>query len=234
MKRAVFVVTTILTLALAMGAAADKAGKEEATGGALVNQAMLSKEDRTWDSYAQILDTYYEALRDDWELESMLKLFCEPYQANMEQTGYMLKDVDGNGTDELLIMDLGGEVYELYTLVNGKPVWVAEGWARNSYYLSSDGGFVNHSSDGASYSRDYLLDIAGAELVVREGVVSDYDEEKQAEVWYFTRDKDLDTGNDTRISEEEAYEKIKMYEAMSVLNPEGVVPFQSYDAASPF
>ncbi len=234
MKRAVFIVTTILALALAMGAAADKAEKEEATGGALENQAMLSKEDRTWDSYAQILDTYYEALRDDWELESMLKLFCEPYQADMEQTGYMLKDVDGDGTEELLIMGLGGEVYELYTLVNGKPVWVAEGWARNSYYLSSDGGFVNHSSDGASYSRETLLDLAGGELVVREGVVSDYDEEKQAEVWYFTRDKDLDTGNDTRISEEEAYEKIKMYKEMSVLNPEGVVPFQSYDAASPF
>ncbi|WP_102409811.1 hypothetical protein [Beduinella massiliensis] len=209
-------------------------GAEAYEDGVFESEPFSPQESRQWDSYAQILDTYYEALHDEWKLEDMLGLFCEPYQADMEQTGYMLQDVDGNGTDELLIMGLDGEVYQLYTLLNGSPLWVMEGWTRNTYYLSNDGGFVNQGSDGAAFSRNYILDLVGAELVVREGVISDYDEEAQDVVWYFTRDRDLDTGNDTVISEEEAYALMDKYDAMAVQNPEGVIPFKSYGADSPF
>ena len=46
---------------------------------------------------------------------------------------------------------------DMYTIVEETPVRVMEGWARNSYYLLSDGMFFCVSSGGAAYSNEELL-----------------------------------------------------------------------------
>ncbi len=190
------------------------------------------KADEEWDSFTQILDIHYDVLSEEWASKENSYLFYEPQQAywmNRENTGYMIRDIDGNGIEELLILDIGGEVYKLFVLSNGKPVQILQGWARNTIYLSCDGGFVNHGSDGAAYSRDYLFDLGGTELIVREGVISDYDEVGQEELWFYTEDWDLNTANDKLITRDEAFAYIERFEAMRDFNPGGITLFTDYN-----
>lgn len=74
--------------------------------------------------------------------------------------GYMFYDVDGNGTEELIIADMldddGGpwdnRILLMYSLAGGKPVLVIDGWSRNRYYLLNDGTIYHEGSSGAAYS----------------------------------------------------------------------------------
>lgn len=74
--------------------------------------------------------------------------------------GYMFYDVDGNGTEELIIADMldddGGpwdnRILLMYSLAGGKPVLVIDGWSRNRYYLLDDGTIYHEGSGGAAYS----------------------------------------------------------------------------------
>ena len=74
--------------------------------------------------------------------------------------GYMFYDVDGNGTEELIIADMldddGGpwdnRILLMYSLAGGKPVLVIDGWSRNRYYLLDDGTIYHEGSSGAAYS----------------------------------------------------------------------------------
>lgn len=71
--------------------------------------------------------------------------------------GYTLYDVDGNGIEELIIADTGEGVWDnrimlMYTLHDGKPVLLIDGWARNSYYLLNDNTIFNEGSGGAAYT----------------------------------------------------------------------------------
>lgn len=74
--------------------------------------------------------------------------------------GYMFYDVDGNGTEELIIADMldddGGpwdnRILLMYSLAGGKPVLVIDGWSRNRYYLLDDGTIYHEGSSSAAYS----------------------------------------------------------------------------------
>ena len=74
--------------------------------------------------------------------------------------GYMFYDVDGNGTEELIIADMldgdGGpwdnRILMMYSLLDDKPVLVIDGWSRNRYYLLDDGTIYHEGSSGAAYS----------------------------------------------------------------------------------
>ncbi|MCH5275663.1 MAG: hypothetical protein J1E65_07470 [Lachnospiraceae bacterium] len=71
--------------------------------------------------------------------------------------GYTFYDVDGNGTEELIIADTGEGLWDnrillMYTLCEDKPVLVIDGWVRNRYYLLNDGTIYNEGSSGAAYT----------------------------------------------------------------------------------
>lgn len=74
--------------------------------------------------------------------------------------GYMFYDVAGNGIEELIIADRledDGSVWDnriltMYSLLEGKPVRIIDGWARNQYYLLNDGTIYHAGSGGAAYS----------------------------------------------------------------------------------
>ena len=74
--------------------------------------------------------------------------------------GYVFYDVDGNGTEELIIADMldgdGGpwdnRILLMYSLADDKPALLIDGWARNRYYLLNDGTIYHEGSSGAAYS----------------------------------------------------------------------------------
>lgn len=71
---------------------------------------------------------------------------------------YALQDLNDDGIQEMIVLDphwtLPGNsrILALYTLQNGSPLLIDEGWARSRLYLLQDGTFYHEGSGGAAYS----------------------------------------------------------------------------------
>ena len=75
--------------------------------------------------------------------------------------GWLLRDLDGDGTSELLLgADWGdgyGVIFNIYRLDGAKAVRVVDGWSRSQYFLCSDGTLAHEWSGGADHwGRTYL------------------------------------------------------------------------------
>lgn len=84
--------------------------------------------------------------------------------------GYALRDLDRDGTPELIIAGIGtdefaeGMVYDLYTLYQNTPAQLAVSQARNRWYLRDDNLMLNEASGGAGFSFYSLYRKTGTEL----------------------------------------------------------------------
>ncbi len=68
------------------------------------------------------------------------------------EMGYRIEDLSGDGIPELAVGERNGMTNALYTLVDGKPELVFEGWYRSSYVYMGDGYFYYYGSNSASES----------------------------------------------------------------------------------
>ena len=66
------------------------------------------------------------------------------------EMGYLVEDLSGDGIPELAVGQLGGPINALYTLVDGQPELVFEGWYRSSYVYMGDGHFYYYGSSSAA------------------------------------------------------------------------------------
>ena len=67
--------------------------------------------------------------------------------------GWLLRDLDGDGTELLLGADWGDGhtvIFNIYRLDGAKAVRVVDGWSRSRWYLCTDGSLAHEGSDGAS------------------------------------------------------------------------------------
>lgn len=140
--------------------------------------------------------------------------------------GYLKKDLDGDGTEELLIgaNDTGADgmpctvLYHLYTISGEEPVSVLKGWERNRYYLCENGMIANEGSSGAADSEYSYFVYQGAELKLQEAVFYDGERDKE-NPWFYAAEPSGDAGSAQPISEEEA-EEIRnryVYQALSLI-----------------
>ena len=71
-----------------------------------------------------------------------------------QSPGWLLRDLDGDGTPELLLgADWGdgyGVIFNIYRLDGAKAVRVVDGWSRSRWYLCTDGSLAHEGRDGAS------------------------------------------------------------------------------------
>lgn len=123
--------------------------------------------------------------------------------------GYLLKDLDGNGTDELLFGEnhddgWNGIVYNIYTISDGALVHVADGWERNRYYLCENGYIANEGSGGASESTYCYYTYEGTKLTLVEAVVYDASSDPENPWFYTTEEPFSETASLTPVSEADA------------------------------
>lgn len=128
-------------------------------------------------------------------------------QSGYETLGYIKKDLDNDGIDELIF---GGTVnkdgttiiYDIFTIQDGTDVHAVAGWERNTYYLCTDGTIANEGSSGAAYSNWTYFKYSNAKLDMKETVYTD--DKVPGQKYYYATDVALKT--EKPISEEQAKE----------------------------
>lgn len=130
------------------------------------------------EAYATVIGEYDTALKEGWDAAQVMeaglnymaadRFFPEP----LESIGYGVADLDGNGTEELVIGSLaedefyGKLVFSLYTLdSSGVPQLLLDSTERSRYYYAGGSKFANLSSSGWNESFATTLELKGRELV---------------------------------------------------------------------
>ena len=169
--------------------------------------------------YAEQIGRYYTALSEKWNEEKyfdneMSALPYYYYEGNpLENVGFGFVDLDNDGYWELIIgailnAEQDPTVFEIWTLVDGEPVMLAQGGARNRYvleYVEEDNVWyvVNEGSNSAFSHATYYLMLNEGKFEVVQGIIFDAEADEQ-NPWFMTYDLDEDVSNDEPIDEETA------------------------------
>ena len=164
--------------------------------------------------YAAQIRRYYTAVMDLWDIGMYLENGMSPLPVNycagnpLENVGFGLVDLDGDGVWELIIgATKDHAVFEIWTMENGAPVMLAQSGSDNRYLLlrtqEQTWQIVNEATNNIASFATYYMTLEGGKLKVVQGVVFDAfaDEENP---WFLTKDLDWDVSNDTPIDEETA------------------------------
>ncbi|MBS6397202.1 MAG: hypothetical protein KH452_08640 [Clostridiales bacterium] len=133
--------------------------------------------------------------------------------------GYLIDDIDGNGTDELIFGGnadesdswFDGIIYDIYTISDGELVHVLNGWERNRYFLCENGMIANEGSGSAFESTNSYFTLEGDVLDLVEAITWTYNGEDETWVYYYMTESEYDTENAEIISEEQADAVIEKY-----------------------
>ena len=161
--------------------------------------------------YADVLAKYKKALSEKWDSDKLEKndmsaVYYQIYTSDKcdltERIGYAFRDVNNDGTVELLIGDISEDesvIFDVYTTVDRKPAHVASGWYRNRYYLY-DYGICNEYSESAFASGFRIYDLMHNTTDFTPSIDFRYDSEKDADQPYFIAYSD---GEYEQFSEED-------------------------------
>ena len=166
--------------------------------------------------YHEQIGRYYTALTEKWNegmyFENGLSALPYYYYEGdpLQNVGFGFVDLDNDGHWELVIgaimnAETDPSVFEIWTLVDGSPVMLAQGGYRNRYvlqYVEEDGMWyvVNEASNSAFNSATYYLMLNEGHFEVVQGLVFDAEADLE-NPWFLTYDMDWDVSNDTPIDE---------------------------------
>lgn len=172
------------------------------------------------DYYEELIAAARECVINNDEEVSEAYDFSTAIYMNREYEilGYMIEDIDGNGTDELILGENAakpdstwdGIIYDIYTISDGELVHVLDGWERNRYYFCENGMIANEASGGAGYSAYTYFTFDGTELYLVESVIYDGWRD-ETNPWFYSTETYDDTENAEPISEEQALAIMKKY-----------------------
>lgn len=199
-------------------------------------------------NYDEVIELYIRAIKERWDSDKISEFGFEPccFISSLEKDGYILKDLDQDGSDELIILSRDSlessryqnedMLYAVYTMKNGKPIRVLDSWTRSRNYLCADGGIYNEGSDGASYSTWCIRDIKNGRIVVREGVQTADKMDANGEYLeggvYLRMTESHKLYDGEEISEEQADADLERYQKMLITDDRNFVSFAEYEKKS--
>ena len=126
-----------------------------------------------------------------------------------QSPGWLLRDLDGDGTPELLLgADWGdgyGVIFNIYRLDGAKAVRVVDGWSRSRWYLCTDGSLANEGSSSAFESSYSYYRYTSGELQHLETLLY-LDDGSGGSPWRYsvTTDQYVNSGDFHSVTEAEA------------------------------
>lgn len=199
-----------------------------------VSQEFLMDSITDYPEYDEIIRKYYYGAVSNWTIQEFSEnglCYLFGYDPDINEMGYCVMDIDGDGTDELLIGLCKYEesmIYDLYTIIEGERVQILSSGERDRYYLCQNNVIANEGSGGALNSSNSYYHLENGKLKIKESVFFDgyYDSENP---WFYTQEEPhADYSNP--VSEETARSLIAKYEyqnipfiLLSTLNSENVI-----------
>ncbi len=182
-------------------------------------------------AYDAIIQNYISGFEAGWgsaDFDEYGLCYLAAYLSGADGMGYYLTDLDGDGTEELLVGEKGekddeyaedaytGMFYEMYTLDadTEDAVCVAVSGERSRYYLCTDGTIGYEGSGGYNYFCTGHYQFNGSALEVLSFVL--YDGNYDSENPYFYSTTDTWDDYSTPISESEAAAICDGYEYMEI------------------
>ncbi len=197
---AIFLIAIISILGLT-GCIYDK--KEETkTNSTSVNETKVKEVD--YSPYYELINTVTTGLINGFTDEQIRDMdvsvvFFEKYYrhlngyGNINDLGYTIKDIDGNGVNELIFGFLAEQnddkelgcngILDIYTIRDGKLAHVLDGWERCHFRIRNDGVIVNRGSGGASTFGCNYFEYKNDTLTQTEEVFRDY------ENWFYSNER---------------------------------------------
>ena len=132
----------------------------------------------TQEAYAVVVGEYYTAMEEEWDASELMDaglnyMIAECYQNNpLENIGYAIIDIDGDGIEELLIGVMvedefySNMIFELYTLDDkGVHRLVFDSSERNRYYYAGENRFANLGSGAFNESFETTVKFEDGEII---------------------------------------------------------------------
>ena len=211
----------LLTLTLLTGCRNPRAelpAETNPTASSTETQGTMAESDTPSNSidavYAPQIERYYTAISQQWDENAywdheMSAIAAYYYNGTaLDNVGFTLMDLDGNGIRELMIGAILGSdrdplVFEIWTVRNGEPVMLAQSGSHNRYYLQYDQeddlwSVAYEAENGAANHAVYYLQLVDGEFHVIQGVVFDA-LANENDPWFMAYDLDWDVSNDTPI-----------------------------------
>lgn len=151
-------------------------------------------------------------------------MFSNPYTnlKSLNNVGYALIDIDGNGVPELLIGDnesvSDGVIIDLYTYIDDSIVYLDTSDERYGINLSKNGRIYRYGSGGAGLKEveECKIDMDNLKLTTVEGVLYDEDDAKDTPWFYgegdeYSNSNGYDISKMKNITEEEGMNKWDEY-----------------------
>lgn len=169
--------------------------------------------------YEQQIKRYHTAISQQWDMDvywdqEMSSMVVHYYDGTpLDNVGFTLMDLDGDGIPELIIgAILGSErdplVFEIWTVHNGEPVLLAQSGSHNRYYLQYSEeedlwSVAYEAENGAANHAVYYLQLVEGEFRVIQGIIFDAFASEN-DPWFMAYDLDWDVSNDIPVDEETA------------------------------
>lgn len=179
--------------------------------------------------YGDLLDNYFDALLQGLEpmdYEDRGLNYLPGIVKDINEVGYCLQDMDGDGSTELLIGSVSDNlIYAMYTMKDDKEVQLIDAGERNTYQLTSDGVFLNRGSNGAASYGYNLYAFQDGEMQFQDALVYDAARD-EANPWFYCTTETWDGDSMTPMETATAESTVADLEA-SVMEI-GFVPFAQY------
>jgi len=173
-------------------------------------------------SYDELIEKIVQAERYGFPENECLEISDEfRFLNEYEVHGYLLMDLDGDGSDELLLglnsvdeadpnESWDSIIYDIFTMKKGRMLHAVTGGARCRYYLCENGMLANEGSNGAAYSSWEYYTYKAGNLDIVESIFTSDDMEQQM-IRYYHSDQESYKDYSHEITDDEAWRIIKKH-----------------------